>query len=161
MYGEKRVRVRVDYENNAEAFWDALRKHKPAVAAELSRYDEADVTVDTWKFIQELPGFSDQYAPPYAPHPLVEIGTWERLDRAGDSSDELEDSLAEDLAEYAALSVHPRVRSDGQEWTWCDKSYTWESTSAAGPALRTHDEMIRAVKFRGGRISVRRLWGRK
>jgi hypothetical protein len=80
--------VRADHENNAEAFWDALRRvrchpNPDTVSAllldvlvRLERDGEAEITdpktVESLnRLCRLLPGWDDPEAPAYAPHPLL------------------------------------------------------------------------------------------
>lgn len=64
------VLVRVDDENHAEAWWDALRNAFPALAASLARPGvEEVVSTATLARLRALPGWEG--GPEYAPHPLV------------------------------------------------------------------------------------------
>lgn len=66
------VTVRVDDENNSEAWWDAVRTAAPSIAEALSRDSEARISRDAYAAIRALPGWDDDEAPEYAPHPLTE-----------------------------------------------------------------------------------------
>ena len=67
------IHIRVDYENNSEQWWDALRAHpalkKLAIAD--TGADECEVTPEQWAALQALPGWRDPEAPKHAPHPLL------------------------------------------------------------------------------------------
>jgi hypothetical protein len=65
------ITVRVDDENNAEAWWDALSETMPGLASALRVCGEVTVDVATWGRLTALPGWDG--GPEYAPHPL----TWE------------------------------------------------------------------------------------
>jgi hypothetical protein len=66
-------RFTIDYENNAETWWDKLAEHEPEIAAALRRpdVDTIDLDDDLLRRLQALPGWSG--GPKHAPHPLVEI----------------------------------------------------------------------------------------
>jgi hypothetical protein len=62
--------VAVDYENNNPYFWDVFYTAFPR----FSRVQDVfEVSPSEWEFIQTLPGWTDEEAPEYAPHPLIEI----------------------------------------------------------------------------------------
>ena len=52
------IKIKVDSENNAEAFWTAFDEAFPAIANQVRRGD-ATVDAATWAAIQKLEGFSD------------------------------------------------------------------------------------------------------
>ncbi len=57
--------VTVDWENNAELFWDSVRAHKGLEA----RIDSGVVSEEDRKLIESLPGFSD--GPDHAPTAVI------------------------------------------------------------------------------------------
>lgn len=70
-------RIAVDFENSAEAWWDAARSAdgRPAAMNVLLYTNETDVTVsddaalDLIAWAESLPGWND--GPEHAPHPLT------------------------------------------------------------------------------------------
>ena len=80
------VTVRVDYENNTEAWWDAFRAALPglqdsdpelySLCLVLDRGNEIEITdpaaIERFdRFVTGLPGWADEDAPEYAQNPLV------------------------------------------------------------------------------------------
>lgn len=63
-----RILVKVDEENIASTWWDALAAAAPALWASLTR-GEALVTQEELEFLQSLPGWAD--GPAHAKHPLL------------------------------------------------------------------------------------------
>lgn len=71
---KKSMTVKVDYENNSEIFWEALRAHSELSRLPIADYaDECEITPKQFALIQALPGWNDPDAPEYAPHPLTKI----------------------------------------------------------------------------------------
>jgi hypothetical protein len=66
------IAIRVDDENNAESFWDALRSAYPELAASLSRNSAAVIESSLWDKLAEMPGFED--GPAHAPCALIDCG---------------------------------------------------------------------------------------
>lgn len=67
----KTIAVRVDWENNAEEFWDALRAHKNGKTLEAA-IDSGRVTMEQRDFLTSLPGYSN--GPEHARTALVFLG---------------------------------------------------------------------------------------
>ena len=63
-----KVTVRVDYENNGEEWWDALRARPDGKRLERS-IDGGDLPLRDLATLVGLPGWSD--GPDYARHPLI------------------------------------------------------------------------------------------
>ena len=69
-----KTQVRVEYENNSEVFWDAIREHPALKSLPIcDGADECEITPKQFALIQALPGWNDPDAPEYAPHPLTKI----------------------------------------------------------------------------------------
>lgn len=66
------ILVRVDDENNATEWWDALQACRPVLASQLRRNGAAEITRSDWNAITALPGWRD--GPDYAPTPIVCVG---------------------------------------------------------------------------------------
>jgi hypothetical protein len=66
------IAVRVDDENNAGVWWDALRAAYPAFARALERDGAAVSSADLWTDLVTLPGFAG--GPAYAPTALIDCG---------------------------------------------------------------------------------------
>ncbi len=66
------IAVRVDAENNAETFWDALTEAFPSFARSLRKNDAAVIEESLWGSLAGLPGFSD--GPAHAPDALIDCG---------------------------------------------------------------------------------------
>jgi hypothetical protein len=66
------IAVRVDAENNAEQWWDAVREAYPDFATSLSRNGAAVIRQELWHQLAALPGFSD--GPAYAKDALIDCG---------------------------------------------------------------------------------------
>jgi hypothetical protein len=64
--------IRVDDENNAERWWDALREARPDIATSLERNGCAVVSDSVLHSLESLPGWSD--GPEYAKTPLIDYG---------------------------------------------------------------------------------------
>ena len=62
--------IRVDHENNAETFFNALQQKFPQIAKELEK-GWTVVSKETLSKIEDLEGFIDDDAPEYAPTPLL------------------------------------------------------------------------------------------
>lgn len=72
------LRIHVDYENNSRTWWDAARKSKtapPCMRPLLGTADSVICNQDegaaAMAWAAGLPGWDDDDAPSYAPHPLV------------------------------------------------------------------------------------------
>lgn len=72
--------LRVDNENNAETFWDAASDQVGTFEAPiqtLMRTGELVCTDEEGEYLLErfrsLPGWTDESAPSYAPHPVVVV----------------------------------------------------------------------------------------
>lgn len=66
------ILVRVDDENNATEWWDALQACRPVLASQLRRNDVTAINRATWNALTALPGWRD--GPDYAPTPLICLG---------------------------------------------------------------------------------------
>ena len=64
------IAITTDNENNAEVFWDSLRASHPSIAYSLGEGKIVHLTLETWKSIRQLPGFSD--GPNHAKDALIE-----------------------------------------------------------------------------------------
>lgn len=62
--------VSVDGENNAEAWWDALRQHPEGAAIEQA-IERGSLTAQQLATCRSLPGWASPDAPEFAPHPLL------------------------------------------------------------------------------------------
>lgn len=67
------IAVRVDSENNAEEWWDALRERYPRFAAALERDDAAVIAADLWPALAAAPGFAT--GPAHAETALIDCGS--------------------------------------------------------------------------------------
>lgn len=67
------IAVRVDEENAACEWWDALREKYPAFARALSRDGVAVITANLWDQFAALDGFES--GPNYARLPVIDCGT--------------------------------------------------------------------------------------
>ena len=65
--------VMVDYENNAETFWNNLDSTYPDLAERLRIESLITLTSDEWAAVTALTGFSD--GPVFAPNALIEVST--------------------------------------------------------------------------------------
>jgi len=63
-YAKAGVMVRVDYENNAELFWDTIREKHPAIAEKFQANANVFLTEEEWETVQAVEGFED--GPNYA-----------------------------------------------------------------------------------------------
>lgn len=64
------IGIKVDAENNAEAWWEAVREAYPSIAQALTDHGHAVVAVDIWDQLAALPGFED--GPEHAPTALID-----------------------------------------------------------------------------------------
>jgi hypothetical protein len=64
-----RLTATVDYENNAETWWEAIRVQEPKIAKRFERADRVRLTMNEYRRLEALPGWSD--GPHYAKHPLI------------------------------------------------------------------------------------------
>lgn len=64
--------VRVEAENNAELWWEAVREAHPAFAASLGRNGVAVIDSRLWGPLAALPGFEG--GPAHAPAALIDCG---------------------------------------------------------------------------------------
>lgn len=62
--------AKVDAENNAETWWNAVREAYPSIAKALTDHGHAVIAVDIWDKLAALPGFED--GPEYAPTALID-----------------------------------------------------------------------------------------
>lgn len=67
------IAVRVDAENNAETWWEAVREAYPDFARSLERNGAAVIRGNLWHALAALPGFED--GPAYAPTALIDCGS--------------------------------------------------------------------------------------
>lgn len=65
--------IRVDDENNADAWWCALDEHYPRFANSLRRNGQAVIAEALWKNLTVLPGYED--GPAFAPTALLCAGS--------------------------------------------------------------------------------------
>lgn len=81
----KYVAVVIDCENNANLWWDNMRKHAPAFVSSLSRNGVAVIRKELCDILTGMPGYNDSNSPDYAPFPVMfyEEGhkDWESLTR--------------------------------------------------------------------------------
>jgi hypothetical protein len=70
MSGEK-IKVAIDWENNAEKWWDCLSKNYPRLHAAFGLHNMPAFTRDEYDTLASLPGFSD--GPAHAKHPIVVV----------------------------------------------------------------------------------------
>lgn len=73
----KSLSCKVDWENNAEAFWGAMRDDEELaeVYAAMVKDLEIPITVEQYMRLVELPDWCAKDAPERAPHPLI-ITVW-------------------------------------------------------------------------------------
>jgi hypothetical protein len=64
------VKFTVDYENNAETFWAAIKSQLPALAAKFVESDSVELTDDEAAAVKALPGWAD--GPEHAKTALIE-----------------------------------------------------------------------------------------
>jgi hypothetical protein len=67
------IAVRVDEENNAEEWWDALAECYPNFTRSLQRNEAAVIAASLWNDLASLPGFDD--GPDYASTALIDCGS--------------------------------------------------------------------------------------
>jgi hypothetical protein len=72
--------VHTDEENNTEGFWLALDKAFPDHAERLRRGESITISAVDFAEIANIPGFEDDDAPDYAPHPLLWTSCWTTAD---------------------------------------------------------------------------------
>lgn len=72
MAAKSYIAVRVDGENNAARWWDALDATYPDFARSLRRNDVAVIDSSLWHELAALPGFED--GPDYARCALIDCG---------------------------------------------------------------------------------------
>jgi hypothetical protein len=63
--------VVVDHENNAEVWWEYMRKWAPAFALALSRHGVVVVPRDLCDILRGAPGYNDNDGPDFAPFPVL------------------------------------------------------------------------------------------
>lgn len=66
------IAVRVDDENNAETWWDAVRETYPTFAESLARNGGAVIAAPLWDDLAALPGFAD--GPAHVETALIDCG---------------------------------------------------------------------------------------
>lgn len=69
---ERYKAIRIDDENNAEAFWEAIDDQYPTISASLRRNGHAIVSYKVYQALASLPGFSD--GPEHARDALIDCG---------------------------------------------------------------------------------------
>ncbi len=81
----KYVAVVIDCENNADLWWENMRKCAPAFTASLSRDGVAVIRKELCEILAGVPGYKASDSPDYAPFPVIfyEEGhrDWESLTR--------------------------------------------------------------------------------
>lgn len=68
---DPKIRVVVDHETNAVAWWAALRQYEPVIARALERKGELSLSPTVFARLRALPGWTD--GPDYAKTPLLMI----------------------------------------------------------------------------------------
>lgn len=66
------IAIRVDEENCATVWWEALAEAFPAFCRSLRRNNAAVIRSNLWDKLADLPGFED--GPDYAPTPIIYLG---------------------------------------------------------------------------------------
>jgi hypothetical protein len=67
------ITVAIDWENNTETWWDALREQSPKLHELFFMVDKLTITCEQFRQLTELPGWAD--GPPYAKHPIVVVNS--------------------------------------------------------------------------------------
>ena len=69
MATSKKIKVAIDWENNAEKWWECLSENHPELHAAFFLDSTPELTRDEYETLASLPGFSD--GPAHAKHPIV------------------------------------------------------------------------------------------